>query len=96
MSAEERLAAKLSELKTLLPPVPEPKGVYRPLVIVDKLVYTSGHLPVRPSGELAYHVLDVMCAFDEASKAGAHVQIQSTTDKPAPLPMGLMPGTLDG
>ena len=52
MSAEERLAAKLSELKTLLPPAPEPKGVYRPLVIVDKLVYTSGHLPVRPSGEL--------------------------------------------
>ena len=52
MSAEERLAAKLSELKTLLPPAPEPKGVYRPVVIVDKLVYTSGHLPVRPSGEL--------------------------------------------
>ena len=52
MSAEERLAAKLSELKTLLPPVSEPKGAYRSLVIVDKLVYTSGHLPVRPSGEL--------------------------------------------
>ena len=42
MTAEERLAAKLSELKTLLPPPPEPKGVYRPLVIVDNLVYTSG------------------------------------------------------
>ncbi len=52
MSAEERLAAKLSELKTLLPSPPEPKGVYRPLVIVDKLVYLSGHLPVRSSGEL--------------------------------------------
>ncbi len=51
MSAEERLAAKLSELKTLLPPAPDPKGVYRPLVIVDKLVYTSGHLPVQPNGE---------------------------------------------
>ena len=47
--AEDRLAAKLSELKTLLPPGPEPKGVYRPLVIVDKLVYVSGHLPVRPT-----------------------------------------------
>ena len=51
---------------------------------------------VRPSGELAFHVLDVMCAFDEASKAGKHVQIQSTTDKPKPLPLGLMAGTLDG
>ncbi len=44
IGAEERLAAKLSELQTLLPPAPEPKGVYRPLVIVDKLVYTSGAL----------------------------------------------------
>jgi len=52
MSAEERLAVKLSELKCLLPPPPEPKGVYRPLIIVDKLVYISGHLPVRSSGEL--------------------------------------------
>jgi enamine deaminase RidA (YjgF/YER057c/UK114 family) len=52
MSAEQRLAAKLSELQTILPPAPEPKGVYRPLVIVDKLVYTSGHLPVRAGGEL--------------------------------------------
>ena len=52
MGAEERLAAKLSELKTLLPPPPDPKGVYRPLVIVGNLVYLSGHLPVRPSGEL--------------------------------------------
>ncbi len=52
MSAEDRLADVLSELKILLPPPPEPKGAYRPLVIVDKLVYTSGHLPVRATGEL--------------------------------------------
>ena len=52
MTAEIRLAEKLSELQTMLPPPPEPKGVYRPLVIVDKLVYMSGHLPVRSSGEL--------------------------------------------
>jgi enamine deaminase RidA (YjgF/YER057c/UK114 family) len=52
MSAEERLATVLSELKTLLPAASEPKGAYRPLVIVDKLVYTSGHLPVRATGEL--------------------------------------------
>ena len=52
MGAEERLAAKLSESKTLLPPPPDPKGVYRPLVIVGNLVYLSGHLPVRPSGRI--------------------------------------------
>ena len=31
---------------------PEPKGVYKPLIIAGKLVYTSGHLPVDPSGKL--------------------------------------------
>ncbi|MGA2619105.1 MAG: RidA family protein [Thermoguttaceae bacterium] len=52
MSAEDRLAEKLAELKTLLPPAPAPKGVYKPLVVVGNLVYTSGHLPIRPTGEL--------------------------------------------
>ena len=34
MSAEDRLIAKLAELKLQLPPAPEPKGVYKPLIIV--------------------------------------------------------------
>lgn len=74
MSAEDRLADKLSELKTLLPPAPSPKGVYRPLVIVEKLVYTSGHLPVRPSGELMVGRLgadmDVEAGYVAAQLAG--------------------------
>jgi enamine deaminase RidA (YjgF/YER057c/UK114 family) len=52
MSAEARLTAKLAELKQELPPAPEPKGVYKPLIIVGNLVYTSGHLPVEASGKL--------------------------------------------
>ena len=42
--------------------------------------------PHRASGELCYHVLDVMHAFDESSKAGRHVEIQSRCERPAPLP----------
>ena len=34
--------------------------------------------PHRASGDLAYHVLDVMHAFQEASESGKHVHIQST------------------
>jgi predicted dehydrogenase len=49
----------------------------------------------RASGDLAYHVLDVMCSFEEASKAGKHVDIQSTVAQPAPLPLGLITGELD-
>jgi enamine deaminase RidA (YjgF/YER057c/UK114 family) len=52
MSAEARLAAKLSHLGIRLPPAPEPKGVYRPLVSSGNLVYTSGHLPIDDSGTL--------------------------------------------
>ena len=52
MSPEARLAEKLAELKLLLPPAAEPKGVYKPLVIVGNLAYTSGHLPVKPDGTL--------------------------------------------
>ena len=49
----------------------------------------------RANGELAYHVLDVMHAFHEASEQGRHVQVQSTCRRPAPLPLGLREGTLD-
>jgi enamine deaminase RidA (YjgF/YER057c/UK114 family) len=52
MSAETRLAKKLAELALVLPPAPEPKGLYKPLLIVGNLAYTSGHLPVEPSGGL--------------------------------------------
>lgn len=35
-----------------LPPQPQPGGVYKPLLIVDKLVYVSGHGPVLDDGTL--------------------------------------------
>ncbi len=49
----------------------------------------------RAAGEMAYHVLDVMHAFGDASEAGEHVAIKSTCERPAALPMGLRRGTLD-
>ena len=49
----------------------------------------------RVSGQLAYHVLDVMLAVDEASSTGKHINIESTVERPALLPLGLMKGQLD-
>ena len=49
----------------------------------------------RASGELAYHVLDIMHAFHDASDQGRHIELQSTCERPAPLPMGLLHGLLD-
>lgn len=74
MSAESQLAAKLSELGLQLPPAPEPKGVYKPLVVVGNLVYTSGHLPVDAAGGLVTGrvgtELDVKAGYRAAQLVG--------------------------
>jgi predicted dehydrogenase len=51
--------------------------------------------PHRASGELAYHVLDIMHAFHDASDQGRHIELESTCDRPAPLPVNLLKGLLD-
>jgi predicted dehydrogenase len=51
--------------------------------------------PHRASGELAYHVLDVMHAFEDASHTDRHINIESSCAQPAALPLGLTPGKLD-
>jgi enamine deaminase RidA (YjgF/YER057c/UK114 family) len=48
MDAEKRFA----ELNLELPPAPKPVGVYKPMVVVDKLAYLSGHGPLRPDKSL--------------------------------------------
>ena len=40
----------------------------------------------RANGELAYHVLDIMHATLESSECGEHIMIESSADRPAPLP----------
>ncbi len=49
----------------------------------------------RASGQLAYHVLDVMQALAESAERGTSVEITSRCDRPEPLPMDLLPGRLD-
>jgi len=44
--------ARLAELGLQLPAAPSPRGLYQPVVMVDKLVFTSGHLPVRSDGSV--------------------------------------------
>ncbi len=49
----------------------------------------------RASGAMAYHILDIMHAVHDASREGRHVELESTCDRPAPLPANLQEGTLD-
>ena len=51
--------------------------------------------PHRCSGELAYHVTDVMCSILEAAENRQCVTVESTCERPAPLREGLAPGELD-
>lgn len=45
----------------------------------------SEGVPHIASGDLAYHVLDVMLSYDDASAAGRHLTLESRTDRPLPL-----------
>ena len=51
--------------------------------------------PHRASGDLAFHVLDIMCALEESAARGQHVVIESTLEQPLALPAGLADGVLD-
>jgi predicted dehydrogenase len=51
--------------------------------------------PHRCSGKLAYHVLDLMHAFHDASDKGKAVKIKSAFERPPVLPADLAPGLLD-
>ena len=66
--------ARLSELGLELPPAPEPKGVYRALVIVGNLAYTSGHLPVGSDGSIVTGrvgaELDQQAGYEAARQIG--------------------------
>lgn len=44
--------SRLLSLGLTLPPAPEPKGVYTPLLQVGRHIYVSGHLPVNSDGTL--------------------------------------------
>ncbi len=49
----------------------------------------------RVSGELAFHVLDIMCALEESAAQGRRIELGSTVEQPTALPAGLADGALD-
>lgn len=57
-------------------------------------IRSGGKRKHRASGLLAYHVLEVMHAFERSSKTGATVAILSRPEQPEPLPLGLIEGRL--
>ena len=69
MSAETRFA----ELKLELPPAPKPIAVYKPLVIVGKLAYVSGHGPLKPDKTLITGRVGAELTLEEGKAAARQV-----------------------
>lgn len=67
----------------------------RMIGVIDMVSAIQSGRMHRANGALAYHVLEVMCAFDKSSETGEHVEIESTTERPAPLPLGLKEWEVD-
>jgi predicted dehydrogenase len=67
----------------------------RGLGIADMAYALRSGRKARASGELAYHVLDVMQTLHEAASEGKYLEVASTCERPAPLPMDMREGTLD-
>ncbi len=76
-------------------PLTHPDDVGRGIGVADMAYALRYGRKNRVSGDLACHVLDVMCSFEEASTTGRHITINSTVDKPAALPVDLPAGQLD-
>ena len=68
---------------------------YRGIGVADMAYAIRSGRPNRASGALAYHVLDLMHSFHDASDQGKHIEMASTCDRPAALPIGLREGELD-
>jgi predicted dehydrogenase len=83
-------------------PLTHSDAVGRGIGVADMAYAIAYGRPHRASGALAFHVLDVMEAFEDASLSDSHCVLTSDRDattgasvRPAALPAGLALGTLD-
>jgi predicted dehydrogenase len=64
----------------------------RALGIAEMAVAMRAGRAPRASGELAYHVLDIMHALQDASQQNRHVRLRSTCARPTPFNMAELSG----
>ena len=74
---------------------PYANGNFRILGVADMAHAIRNNRPHRASGELAFHVLEVMEAFQRASDTGQYITIESRPERPAMIPVNLANGQLD-
>ena len=65
--------SRLTELQLELPPAPMPVAVYKPLVVVDRMAYVSGHGPLRVDKTLITGVVGRDLTLDQGKAAARQV-----------------------
>ena len=60
----------------------------RGLGLVDLAYAVKNQRPARASGEMAFHVFEIMSGILNSSNTGTHKVLKSTCSIPAPLPVG--------
>lgn len=71
-------------------------AVSRGIGVADLAQALLADRPHRASGALALHVLEIMETITSAAESGTCADLTSTVERPAALPLGLLPGELDG
>jgi len=64
-------------------------GNSRGVGVADLSAAIRSGRPHRASGEMAFHVVDIITSIFDASESGQAVELTSTCVQPAPLPQGL-------
>lgn len=67
----------------------------RGLGLVDMVYAIENKREHRANGRMAYHILDLMHGFHDASLDGEHYQVPSTCSRPEALPMGINANNID-
>jgi hypothetical protein len=67
----------------------------RSLGVADLAYALRTGRPARASGEMCFHVLEIMHAIHDASEQDRHIPLKTTCTQPAPFPMEMPVGILD-
>ena len=64
---------RIAELKLELPPAPKPAGVYKPVLVVDNMLYVSGQGPMQSDGSLMVGRLGDDLTTEQGKRAARQV-----------------------
>jgi enamine deaminase RidA (YjgF/YER057c/UK114 family) len=70
---EKPVSERIKELNLQFPPAPQPAGVYRPILVIDKFLYVSGQAPVNYDGSLMQGRAGDNMSVEEAKLAARQV-----------------------